>query len=69
MGTATDVKQLSDPYYVVGVNNTHDLGMMTPMKAMEVVFCVCFVYSNMLMITKKLSLVECHRNQVCRFSV
>uniref|UniRef100_A0AAV1TEN4 endo-1,4-beta-xylanase n=1 Tax=Peronospora matthiolae TaxID=2874970 RepID=A0AAV1TEN4_9STRA len=35
MGTATDVKQLSDPYYVVGVNNTHDFGMITPTKAME----------------------------------
>ncbi|KAG6582985.1 putative glycosyl hydrolase family 10 protein [Phytophthora cinnamomi] len=35
MGTATDLKQLSDPYYLQVLNDTHDFGMITPANAMK----------------------------------
>ncbi|KAI9918753.1 hypothetical protein PsorP6_011260 [Peronosclerospora sorghi] len=34
MGTATDVKQLSDRFYTEELSNTHDFGVITPLKAM-----------------------------------
>ncbi|KAE8909739.1 hypothetical protein PF003_g5830 [Phytophthora fragariae] len=35
MGTATDIKQLSDPYYLQVLNDTHDFGVITPTNAMK----------------------------------
>ncbi|KAL3656840.1 hypothetical protein V7S43_018297 [Phytophthora oleae] len=35
MGTATDVKQLSDKYYTGELNNTQDFSMITPANAMK----------------------------------
>ena len=70
MGTATDVKQLSDPYYVVGVNNTHDFGMITPTKAMEVVLFMYALYVAICSCSQKnMFLVECNGNQAWRFYV
>ncbi|CEG45746.1 endo--beta [Plasmopara halstedii] len=34
MGTATDVKQLADPYYKAQLKDTSDFGMITPINAM-----------------------------------
>ncbi|KAG1706720.1 hypothetical protein DVH05_027574 [Phytophthora capsici] len=34
MGTATDIKQLGDPYYINALNDTKDFGMITPANAM-----------------------------------
>ncbi|KUF82637.1 hypothetical protein AM588_10000423 [Phytophthora nicotianae] len=36
MGTATDIKQLSDKYYTGELNTTQDFGMITPANAMKV---------------------------------
>jgi hypothetical protein len=36
MGTATDVKQLGDPYYIQMLNDTSEFGMITPANAMKV---------------------------------
>lgn len=36
MGTATDVKQLDDPFYIEQLENTSDFGMITPINAMQV---------------------------------
>ncbi|KUF87995.1 hypothetical protein AM588_10001665 [Phytophthora nicotianae] len=35
MGTATDIKQLGDPYYIQKLNSTSDFGMITPSNAMK----------------------------------
>lgn len=35
MGTATGIKQLSDPYYIQKLNGTSDFGMITPVNAMK----------------------------------
>lgn len=36
MGTGTDIKQMSDPYYIHELNDTRDFGMITPTNAMKV---------------------------------
>ncbi|KAG2893630.1 hypothetical protein PC129_g12270 [Phytophthora cactorum] len=35
MGTATDIKQLGDPYYIQKLNGTSDFGTITPANAMK----------------------------------
>ncbi|OWZ05768.1 Endo-1,4-beta-xylanase [Phytophthora megakarya] len=35
MGTATDLKQLGDPYYIKELNDTSQFGMITPANAMK----------------------------------
>ncbi|KAG1695190.1 hypothetical protein DVH05_020831 [Phytophthora capsici] len=46
MGTATDIKQLGDPYYIKVLNDTSDFGVITPTNAMKVCFaypCLCLL--------------------------
>lgn len=54
MGTATDIKQLSDKYYAGELNNTQDFGMITPANAMK----VCTVTSYEVFVSH-LSLTQC----------